>query len=57
MLPVRVSIGRPGVTDTIFLEQVREPCSSPDPGFIDVAVKAVGLNTKDIYSIHGVAET
>lgn len=55
--PVKLAIGRPGSADTIFFEQMRESPTKIAPGFIDVAVKAVSLNAKDVYAIHGIIET
>ncbi|KAL7624846.1 hypothetical protein AAE478_004060 [Parahypoxylon ruwenzoriense] len=53
----RLSIGRPGVTDTLHLQQVREVTTTPPSGFIDVSTRAVSLNAKDIYAMSGQAET
>jgi hypothetical protein len=55
--PARVDIGRPGSSDTIFFQQVYEPASDLPLGFIDVEVKAMSLNAKDVYAIHGITET
>lgn len=56
--PVRVDIGRPGSADTISFQQIHEPSEELlPPGFIDVEVKAVSLNAKDVYAIHGLTET
>ncbi|KAK8119741.1 polyketide synthase [Apiospora kogelbergensis] len=45
-----LSIDRPGAMDTIYFSQENE-------GFIDVAVQAVSLNAKDVYTLSGRAET
>lgn len=55
--PVKVDIGRPGSADTIFFQQINEPSAELPPDFVDVEVKAVSLNAKDIYTIHGLTET
>ncbi|KAI1809839.1 polyketide synthase [Poronia punctata] len=39
--PCRLEIGRPGVTDTLHFQQVREPSTLVPSGYIDVAIKAV----------------
>ncbi|KAI5867520.1 polyketide synthase [Durotheca rogersii] len=53
----RLAIGRPGVTDTLHLQQVREVPTAPPSGFIEVATQAVSLNAKDIYAMSGQVET
>ncbi|KAI1350311.1 polyketide synthase [Xylaria sp. FL0043] len=55
--PARLAISRPGVTETLHFQQIREMQTAPPPGFIDVEVKAVSLNAKDIYNISGHVET
>jgi NADPH:quinone reductase-like Zn-dependent oxidoreductase len=56
--PARLSIGRVGVTDTIYFQQLRQPPTSAIPsGFVDVLVKAVSLNAKDVYAVNGRVET
>ncbi|RYP18018.1 hypothetical protein DL767_009910 [Monosporascus sp. MG133] len=55
--PARFSIGQAGVTDSIYFQQLREPPTHPPAGFIDVNLKAVSLNAKDIYTISGRVET
>ncbi|KAI1775109.1 polyketide synthase-like protein [Hypoxylon cercidicola] len=55
--PVRLSIGSVGLTDTMYFQQLREPPTSPPQGYVDVQVKAVSLNAKDIYTMSGHAET
>ncbi|KAI1127334.1 putative polyketide synthase [Nemania abortiva] len=51
-----LSIGLPGVADTLYFRQICEPMTEPPAGFIDVAVKAVGLNAKDVYVMSGRVE-
>ncbi|KAJ2989155.1 hypothetical protein NUW58_g3615 [Xylaria curta] len=57
--PIKVTIDALGGNDTLHFEQLREPiCSSAIPkGFIDVSVKAVSLNAKDVYTLKGRVET
>lgn len=55
--PAKLSIEKPGVTDSLHFKQIREPSTTPPAGFIDVAIKAVSLNAKDIYTMSGHVET
>ncbi|KAI1074585.1 polyketide synthase [Whalleya microplaca] len=56
--PARMKIDTPGLIDTIHFQELREPLAeSPPAGFIDVEVKAVGVNAKDVYTIMGRVET
>lgn len=55
--PARLAIGRLGITDTLHFQQIHEVSTGPPVGFIDVAIKAVSLNAKDIYTISGHVET
>ncbi|KAI0877961.1 polyketide synthase-like protein [Hypoxylon argillaceum] len=55
--PARLSIGNVGVTDSMYFQQLCEPYTPPPTGYIDVQVKAVSLNAKDIYTINGHVET
>ncbi|KAI0434399.1 polyketide synthase [Xylaria sp. FL1042] len=55
--PARLTISRPGVTETLHFQQIREIQTAPPAGFIDVEIKAVSLNAKDIYNISGHVET
>jgi NADPH:quinone reductase-like Zn-dependent oxidoreductase len=53
----RLSIKTPGVTDTLhFEEQLRLSTALP-PDHVDIRVKAVSLNAKDVYVMGGRAET
>ncbi|KAJ8131779.1 hypothetical protein O1611_g1844 [Lasiodiplodia mahajangana] len=53
----RLAIDEVGRMDTIHFEQVsNRPQPIPD-GYIDVAIKAVSINAKDIYALGGRAET
>ncbi|TVY25497.1 Reducing polyketide synthase [Lachnellula hyalina] len=55
--PAKLSIDKPGVTDSLHFQQIREVATTPPTGFIDVAIKAVSLNAKDIYTMSGHVET
>ncbi|KAI1743074.1 polyketide synthase-like protein [Xylaria scruposa] len=55
--PARLSIGTVGLTDTMHFQRVCEPTTAPPSGFIDVQVKAVSLNAKDVYTMSGHVET
>ncbi|XXG97441.1 hypothetical protein Hte_003742 [Hypoxylon texense] len=51
------SIDKIGQTDTIYFQKLCEPTVELPAGHIDVIVKAVSLNAKDIYSMSGRVET
>jgi NADPH:quinone reductase-like Zn-dependent oxidoreductase/NADP-dependent 3-hydroxy acid dehydrogenase YdfG len=54
----RLSIGRVGMTDTMYFQQLpQQQPISPPAGFVDIEVKAVSLNAKDVYAIMGRVET
>ncbi|KAK8061157.1 hypothetical protein PG997_015378 [Apiospora hydei] len=56
--PARLAIAQPGLNDSIYFQQEPTPWTSPPPpGFVDVDVKAVSLNAKDVYVLAGRAET
>lgn len=57
--PARLTIGRPGVTDTICFQQLCEPTGNqaPPAGYLDIEIKAVSLNAKDVYAMSGRVET
>ncbi|KAJ8105471.1 hypothetical protein ONZ43_g7414 [Nemania bipapillata] len=57
--PARLAISRPGVTDTMYFQQLCEPNGDqgPPPGYIDVKLKAVSLNAKDVYAMSSRVET
>ena len=55
--PARLAILRVGLMDTIHFRQEQELSSMPPAGFVDVDVKAVSLNVKDIYVLSGKVET
>ncbi|KAL7944087.1 polyketide synthase [Trichoderma barbatum] len=55
--PAKLSIGQVGMTDSIHFQQISERKTTPPAGFVDVDLRAVGLNAKDIYALNGRAET
>ncbi|KAI0521004.1 polyketide synthase [Xylaria bambusicola] len=57
--PVRLTISRPGALDTIHFEELREPgwTEGLASGYVDVEVKTVSLNAKDVYVMAGRVET
>lgn len=57
--PARLTISRPGVTDTMHFQQLREPGGDEEPaaGYVDIEVKSVSLNAKDVYAMSGRVET
>ncbi|KAL6797448.1 polyketide synthase [Trichoderma sp. SZMC 28013] len=55
--PAKLSIGQVGMTDTIHFQQISERKTSPPAGYVDVNLRAVGLNAKDVYALNGRAET
>lgn len=55
--PCQLAIGRPGVTETIHFRQVREPEAPLPADFVDILVRAVSLNAKDVYALNGKVET
>lgn len=54
--PARFAIGKVGVTDTIHFQQLCEPATEIPSGFVDIKVKAVSLNAKDVYNLNGRVE-
>ncbi|KAI0809557.1 polyketide synthase-like protein [Xylaria sp. FL0064] len=52
-----LGIGNVGFTDSIYFQQVCEPSTQPPYGHVNVQVKAVSLNAKDIYAMSGRVET
>jgi NADPH:quinone reductase-like Zn-dependent oxidoreductase len=55
--PARLAIERPGVPDTMYFQQLRERDEAPPAGYVDIQLKAVGLNAKDVYAMSGRVET
>ncbi len=52
-----LSIDKAGIRDSMYFQQVSVPATVPPAGFVDVTVKAVSLNAKDVYAISGRIET
>lgn len=55
--PVQLVPGEPGVADSMHFKELREPRSETPKGFVDVELKAVSLNAKDLYALRGLVET
>ncbi|CAJ2505661.1 Uu.00g130550.m01.CDS01 [Anthostomella pinea] len=55
--PAEMYMAAKGVSETIQFRQKHEPTTSPPDGCIDVLVKAISLNAKDVYALHGRIET
>ncbi|PYI20858.1 putative polyketide synthase [Aspergillus violaceofuscus CBS 115571] len=55
--PAQLSIGRAGVMDSMHFQQLAPETTPPAAGYVDIAVKAVGLNAKDVYAINGRVDT
>ncbi|KAI1470380.1 polyketide synthase [Daldinia caldariorum] len=57
--PARLSIDRIGMMDTLYFQQMSEPGQGemPPPGYVDIEVKAVSLNAKDVYAMSGRVDT
>ncbi|KAK6949038.1 hypothetical protein Daesc_009110 [Daldinia eschscholtzii] len=55
--PVKLCIDKVGIMDSMYFQQICEPHTSPPKGFVDVEVKAVSLNAKDVYAMNGRVET
>ncbi|KIA75786.1 polyketide synthase [Aspergillus ustus] len=55
--PAQLSIRQVGMTDTMHFQQICAPRTTPPAGYVDVELKAVSLNAKDIYAMSGRVET
>ncbi|KAI0151716.1 polyketide synthase-like protein [Xylariaceae sp. FL1272] len=57
--PARLALETANTTggDTLHFEEVREPESTTPEGFVDVLVKTISLNAKDVYTLRGKVET
>lgn len=59
--PAQLSISRVGVSETIHFQAIEKPhidgAEPPPAGSVDVLVKAVSLNAKNVYSLNGRVET
>ncbi|KAI0894281.1 putative polyketide synthase [Annulohypoxylon nitens] len=56
-LPAKLAIKNIGMADSIYFQQMCQPMSTLPAGFIDVAVKAVCLNTSSFGTLCGRNET
>ncbi|KAI1142779.1 polyketide synthase [Hypoxylon sp. FL0543] len=56
--PARLSLGKTGFLGTLHFQEVCEsPSNPPARGFIDVAIRAISINAKDIYTLAGRVDT
>ncbi|KAF5688761.1 polyketide synthase [Fusarium denticulatum] len=57
--PARLSIDQIGAMDSLFFQTMSEPTTNDDlgPSFVDVDVRAVSLNAKDVYTMSGRVDT
>ncbi|KAI1660867.1 polyketide synthase [Daldinia decipiens] len=57
--PARLSIDRVGVMDTLYFQQLSEPGQggTPPADYVDIEVRAVSLNAKDVYAMSGRVDT
>ncbi|KAF4499910.1 polyketide synthase [Fusarium agapanthi] len=57
--PARLSIDRIGAMDSLFFQTLSEPTTHAalGPGYVDVDVRAVSLNAKDVYTMSGRVDT
>ncbi|KAL4778871.1 hypothetical protein BJX76DRAFT_362324 [Aspergillus varians] len=53
----RLSIGQVGITDTLHFQELERLRTAPPAGYVDVSLRAVSLNAKDIYAMSGHVET
>ena len=56
-LPAKLTLGKVGLLSSIYFQEVSEKTIAPPEGFIDVDVKAVSVNAKDVYTMYGRVET
>lgn len=49
----RFAVGTPGNADSIYFQQICEPPTEIPSGTVEIRIKAVGLNAKDVYNLHG----
>nr|ALQ33013.1 putative polyketide synthase [Fusarium subglutinans] len=57
--PARLSIDRIGAMDSLFFQTLSEPTTHAalGPGYVNVDVRAVSLNAKDVYTMSGRVDT
>ncbi|KAL1613384.1 Type I Iterative PKS, partial [Diplodia seriata] len=53
----QLAIQKVGLMDTICFEELSEPPIAPPAGFVDVDIKAISLNAKDVYLLSGKVQT
>ncbi|KAI1636396.1 putative polyketide synthase [Biscogniauxia mediterranea] len=53
----RLSIGQVGLTDTLYFQELCHPPTDPPAGFVDIAIRVISLNAKDVYGMNGFIET
>ena len=55
----QLTIGRPGMTDTIYFQQSCESGDNkaPPAGYLDIEIKAISLNAKDVHAMSGRVES
>ncbi|KFA45451.1 hypothetical protein S40293_10148 [Stachybotrys chartarum IBT 40293] len=56
-IPARLTIADTNLFSTIHFQQLREPKTETPAGLIDVDVRAIGMNAKDVYTLNGRVET
>jgi len=52
-----LGIKRTGQLDSLHFNQRSQRTTTVDPGYVEVQVKAIGLNAKDFYALHGKVDT
>ncbi|OJK01834.1 hypothetical protein ASPACDRAFT_50671 [Aspergillus aculeatus ATCC 16872] len=55
--PARLAIERVGITDSIYFQRLADSPTVIPAGQVEIEVKAVSLNAKDIYTLSGKVET
>ncbi|KAI1752350.1 polyketide synthase [Xylaria castorea] len=55
--PAKLAIGQIGQLDSLYFQQLNDIPTRLPAGYIDVSVRAVSLNAKDVYIMSGRAET
>ncbi|KAL3484070.1 hypothetical protein BJX62DRAFT_244310 [Aspergillus germanicus] len=53
----KLTIGQIGVTDTLYFQQIDPLSAEPPAGYVDISLRSVSLNAKDIYTMTGRVET
>ncbi|KAJ0418285.1 hypothetical protein BJY00DRAFT_288259 [Aspergillus carlsbadensis] len=53
----KLTIGQIGVTDTLYFQQIDPLSAEPPTGYVDISLRSVSLNAKDIYTMTGRVET